>query len=250
MTAQVQRTSRPTKTGIAMTIQLFDLTDASRTIFFSPYCWRIRMALKHKGLPFESRPWHFTNTEQLAASGGKRVPVIIDGATTLGESGDIADYLDKTYPDTAPLIADAAARARARFLEAWCNATVFPTMRPLAVLSAFNIIAEQDKAYFRESRERMLKAKLENLSTDPVAEAAAFNAALRPASDAVEHAAFFAGTKPDYSDYVLFGTLMWPYMVCRTNPLDLTSPVGKWFERMLELHDGYARSCAKAADSN
>lgn len=233
-----------------MNIQLFDLTDASQKIFFSPYCWRTRMAIKHKGLEFESLPWHFTDTEQLAASGGKRVPMIIDGATSIGESGDIANYLDKAYPDAPALMADDAARARARFLETWCNVSVFHTMRPIAVLSAFNIIAEQDKAYFRESRERMLKTKLEDLSIDAVAEAAALNAALRPASDALEHAEFFAGAAPDYSDYVLFGTLMWPFMVCHNNPLDLTSPVGKWFERMLDLHDGYARNCPKTADNS
>jgi glutathione S-transferase len=233
-----------------MTIQLFDLTDASQRIFFSPYCWRTRMALKHKGLAFESLPWHFTETGRLSASGGNRVPVIIDGATTMGESGDIATYLDKTYPDSPALMADDAARARARFLETWCNVSVFPSLRPIAVMSVFKIIAEKDKTYFRESRERMLKDKLEDLSTDPIAEAAALNAALRPASDALEQSAFFAGATPDYSDYVLFGTLMWPYMVCQDNPVDLTSPVGKWFERMLDLHDGYARGCPKAADNS
>ena len=229
-----------------MTIQLFDLTDASQRIFFSPYCWRTRMALKHKGLPFESLPWHFTETDRLAASGGKRVPVIVDGATTMSESWDIAAYLDKTYPNKPALLADATARARAKLIDSWCNATVFPPLRPIAVMSVFKIIAEKDIAYFRESRERMLKTKLEDLSVDPTAEAAALNKALGPANDAFAEAPFLAGDTPDYSDYILFGTLMWPYIACRDNPIEMESNAGKWFGRMLDLHDGYARSAPKS----
>ena len=232
-----------------MTIQLFDLTDATHEIFFSPYCWRIRMALKHKGLDFKSTPWHFTDTDKLPEGAGNRVPIIIDGATTMGESGEIAAYLDRTYADKPALLADAAAQARAKFIESWCNASVFATLRPIAVEAVYKVIAEKDKAYFRESRERMLKAKLEDLSTDPQAEAAALNKALRPANDALAVSEFLAGDAPDYSDYILFGTLMWPYMVSPTNPIDMTSPVGQWFNRMLDLHDGYARSAPKAADN-
>jgi len=231
-----------------MTIQLFDLTDATQQVFFSPYCWRTRMALKHKGLEFESLPWHFTDTDKLPAVGGTRVPIIVDGATTMGESGDIAAYLDKAYPDKPALFADDAARARARFIEAWCVTGLFPTLRPIAVPAVFEIIAEQDKTYFRESREKMLRAKLEELSTDPVGEAAVMNKALAPANAALGEAAFLAGAKPDYADYILFGTLMWPYTVCRENPLEMSSPTGQWFNRMLDLFDGHARNAGRAAD--
>ena len=112
---------------------------------------------------------------------------------------------------------------------------------PIAVNAVFKIIAEKDKAYFRESRERMLKTRLEELSTDPDAEAAALNKVLGPANEALSAAAFLAGDAPDYGDYVLFGTLMWPYTVADANPIDMNSPVGQWFDRMLDHHDGYAR---------
>jgi len=230
-----------------MTIQLFDLTDATQSIFFSPYCWRTRMALRHKGLTFESLPWHFTDADKLPAAVGVRVPVIIDGNTTMGESGDIAIYLDKTYPDKPALFADTAARARAKFVESWCVASIFPTMRPIAVPAVFELLAEQDKTYFRQSREKALGAKLEEISKDPTSEAAALNRALAPANAALSEAPFLAGDGPDYGDYVLFGTLMWPYTVCRDNPIDMASPTGQWFDRMLDLNDGYARNARRAA---
>ena len=37
-----------------MTIQMFDLAAAEPDRRFSPYCWRTRLALAHKGLPVET----------------------------------------------------------------------------------------------------------------------------------------------------------------------------------------------------
>ncbi len=229
-----------------MTIKLYDLTCAHRRIFFSPFCWRTRMALLHKGLAFESVPWHFTDTEALAPSGGNRVPVIVDGDRWVHDSWTIARYLDETYPDSPSLMANSAARALAKFIDSWCGATVFAALRPIAVPHVYGLVAEKDKAYFKESRERLL-GLLDQLSKDPAAERAALNKALAPANDALGEAPFLAGNAPDYSDYVLFGTLMWPAAVCPGNPIDSESPTGAWFERMLDLYDAHARKAPKAA---
>ncbi len=223
-------------------IQLFDLADASQKIFFSPFCWRTRMALKHKGQAFESLPWHFTESDRLAPDGAKKVPEIIDQDRRIGESSDIALYLDEKYPDRPALMADSAARARTAFLESWCASAVFPALRPIAVPHVFKLIPEKDHAYFRESREKALGMPLEELSKDTAAEKMALNNALAPANAALAHAPYFAGDAPDYSDYILFGTLMWPYAVCPENPVDMASPVGQWFDRLLDHHGGFARN--------
>ena len=43
-------------------IKMYDLAGADEKRRFSPYCWRIRMALAHKGLDVECMPWRFTET--------------------------------------------------------------------------------------------------------------------------------------------------------------------------------------------
>ncbi|MGI9424831.1 MAG: glutathione S-transferase N-terminal domain-containing protein [Hyphomicrobiaceae bacterium] len=225
-----------------MTIKLYDLTDASREVFFSPYCWRIRMALTHKGLGFKSIPWHFTDTELIAPSGQGRVPVVVDDDKWVHESFDIALYLDQQYPDRPPLMKDQAAVATAQFVEAWCATSVFGPLRPIAIPHVFGAIAEMDKAYFRESRETALKRRIEDLSSDPLAEQAALTASLRPAEALFAKSDYFGGTEPSYADYVLFGTLMWPYQVCPASPVEAGSATAAWFERMLDLFDGFARS--------
>ncbi len=42
----------------------------------SPFCWRIRMALAHKGLDVEYEPCGFTEKDKFAFSGSKTVPVL------------------------------------------------------------------------------------------------------------------------------------------------------------------------------
>ena len=51
---------------LPMSLKLFELvgTDASRP--FSPFCWRTRMALAHKGLSAETIPWCFTDKPAIA----------------------------------------------------------------------------------------------------------------------------------------------------------------------------------------
>jgi glutathione S-transferase len=231
-----------------VTLQLFDLTCANQRIFFSPYCWRTRMALAHKGLQFESLPWHFVEKDRIAPSGGGRVPVLVENGRQIADSWTIARHLDETYPDTPPLMADAAARSRARFIETWCALSLFARLIPLAVPAVFEIIAEKDKAYFRESREARFGCRIEEISTDFEAERDALHKALKPAADALGEAPYLAGDAPDYADYVLFGTLMWPYAISKGDVIDMADPVGMWFARLLDAHDGFARKAARAAD--
>ena len=73
-----------------MSIIMHDLAGADPDVRFSPYCWRTRFALAHKGLPVETVPWRFTEREAIAFSGQGKVPVIRDerdgGASTVGRS--------------------------------------------------------------------------------------------------------------------------------------------------------------------
>lgn len=46
---------------------MFDLAGAESDRRFSPYCWRIRLALAHKGLELETISWRFTEKAALAS---------------------------------------------------------------------------------------------------------------------------------------------------------------------------------------
>ena len=80
-------------------IEMYDLAAANPAVRFSPYCWRTRMALAHKGLDVATVPWRFTDTDALAFSGQGRVPVIRDNDKVVFDSWAIARHLEQTYPD-------------------------------------------------------------------------------------------------------------------------------------------------------
>ena len=46
-----------------MTLKLFELVGTDEARPFSPFCWRTRMALAHKGLSAQTIPWCFTEKE-------------------------------------------------------------------------------------------------------------------------------------------------------------------------------------------
>src|ERR1700684_3117302 len=103
-----------------MSIVLYDLAGADPDLRFSPYCWRIRFALAHKGLPVETVPWRFTERDALSFSGQGKVPVIQDGGKVVSASWAIAEYLEETYP-SQPLFGGPAGKAHARFVNAWAD---------------------------------------------------------------------------------------------------------------------------------
>src|ERR1700721_2095901 len=119
-----------------MVLKLFELggTDGQRP--FSPFCWRTRMALAHKGLSAESIPWCFTEKHAIAPHNSEKVPVLIDGETSVADSWAIANYLEDRYPDRPSLIV----------------ADIHALLKPV------------DAAYFRQSREARLGKTFEELT--------------------------------------------------------------------------------------
>ena len=98
-----------------MTIKLYELAGAEDNRRFSPYCWRIRFALEHKQLEFETVACRFTDKHVIAFSGQDKVPVLVDGDEIVSDSWAIACYLEQTYPDRPSLFGGPAGQALSRF---------------------------------------------------------------------------------------------------------------------------------------
>jgi glutathione S-transferase len=143
-----------------MTLRLYDLAGAEPDRRFSPYCWRTRMALAHKQLAYETIPWRFTEKGAIASSGQKLVPVMVDGDRWIADSWIIANHLEDTYPDNPSLFGDSGARALTRHYSNIADGVV-GAIFPFIALDILDHIAEPDRAYFRESREKRLGMPLE-----------------------------------------------------------------------------------------
>lgn len=229
-----------------MAIKLYELTgrDDRR---FSPYCWRTLMALHHKGLSPQRIPCRFTDKERIAFSGQGKVPVIDDEGTVIYDSWAIARYLEATYAERPALFPGGETTiALSHFLNAWTDATINPVVLRIVIGDLFERLDPADRDYFRTSREERLGETLENLHAARDQHWEKLDAALRPLEATLADQAFFSGTAPAYSDYILFGTLQWGRMASPVELLRGMPRLVEWREAMLDLFDGLGRSAPTA----
>ena len=225
-----------------MTITLYDLAGDETDRRFSPFCWRTKMALAHKGLPVEAVPWRFTEKHRLPSPNQGRVPVICDGERVVHDSSAIADYLDETYPDQPSLFGGEAARSLARFIQNWSETILHIGLIRLVLVDIHRHLGPADQAYFRQDREKRFGTTLEDFVGDRTARLPAFRASLDPLRRTVERQEFISGKSAAYPDYIVFGAFQWARAISDFEVLAPEDPVAVWRGRMLDLFEGLARS--------
>jgi glutathione S-transferase len=223
-------------------IRLYELVlENGRSV--SPYVWRIRYALAHKGIPFESVPVGFTEIPKAFGGRFKTLPVIEHGVTMLAESWDIAEYLDRAFPDRPALFPSQAEHAMDRLTEAWLSADVLRKMFGVYVLDIYNAARPADRCYFRESREARLKgATLEAFTADRASRLPALRESLRPLRSQLSRVPFLGGSAPNYADYIALGAFHW---VASVSTLPLLArdddTLRAWLDRGFDLYGGIGR---------
>ncbi|MDM9629231.1 glutathione S-transferase family protein [Rhizobium sp. S152] len=219
-------------------------TDESRP--FSPHCWKVVLALRHKGLDFVEKPAPFTRIPVLENGFSKTVPILRDGNELIRDSFDIALYLEERYPDRPTLFGGEGGKALSRFVERFSQSIVHPAITGIAVADIHDILGEADQVYFRSSREKMLGRTLEDMRSGRDAAVAGFAAKLEPVRQTLAFQPFLGGDAPLFADYILFGALQWMRITAGTEVFTGDDPVGLWFDRCLDLFDGVGRSVTAA----
>ena len=192
-----------------MSLKLFELVGTDESRPFSPYCWRTRMALAHKGLEADSIPWRFTEKAAIAPHGSEKVPVLLDADKAIVDSWVIANYLEDAYPERPSLFGGEGGRALARMTNWWGDIAVVGGMFPLIVADIPSHLAANDAAYFRKSREARLGKPLEEASAGRDNNVAAFRKSLDVMRFTLKTQPFLGGASPNYADYIMFGGFQW-----------------------------------------
>lgn len=112
------------------------------SLFTSPYAMSVFVALREKGLAFETLTLDLDAGQNQATdfalrSLTQRVPTLVDGDFALSESSAITEYLDQTYPETSVYPADVQQRARARQVQAWLRSDLLPIRQERSTLVVF-----------------------------------------------------------------------------------------------------------------
>ena len=222
-----------------MALILYELAGADAERRFSPYSWRVRMALLHKGLSFKTEPVRFSEKDKIAFSGQGLVPVLVDGERIVTDSFAIAIYLEDTYRDAPSLFG--GARGLARFATNALAGLLMFSLVGFIVTDVFAVIAEQDRAYFRESREKRLGMSFEAFTASRDERLPAFRKSLEPIRRTVREQQFLCGTEPGWVDYAAFGSFQWARCTSPYQLLATDDPLYGWRERMLDLFGGEGR---------
>jgi maleylacetoacetate isomerase/maleylpyruvate isomerase len=144
--------------------------------FRSSASFRVRIALKLKGLDYDYLPVHLVRGggEQFAAqframNPAALVPVLDDAGTVLTQSLAIVEYLEETYPQPPLLPPDPVGRARVRALALSIACEIHPlnNLRVLNYLTqTLGISAEQKIAWYRHWVETGLETVEKLLADD------------------------------------------------------------------------------------
>ncbi len=230
------------------TILMYDLAGRSDDLRISPFCWRIRMALAHKRVEVRTLPWRMIEKDKIVNSGSMTVPVIVDGSTIVSDSWDIAEYLDRVYPQR-PLFESPQARAYCLWIHHWAERVLHRLIVPIILKNVLDVLHPKDMDYFRRTREAAFRKPLEEVFDRSPAAFERLKAALGPVRGALREQPFLAGHEPGFGDYIVFGAFQWA-RCCSNVPLlnDADDPMASWFARLLDLYGGVARSAATPTD--
>ncbi len=228
-----------------MAIKLFDLALADIEVRLSPYCWLVKFALLHKGLEFETVPLRFTEKENYPDPEHGALPILQDEEKIVCDSAHIIAHLEDKYSEKK-LVATPGEQAAVDFYIAWLGAAVYPGLAALLIPRIPPFLHDDDKEYFRKSREERLGKTLEEFAATPGSKQSV-EAALQILAQPLARHNFLGGETPNLADYLVFSPLMWQRSITQEKLYETPQAVDAWRERMLDLFDGYARKAKSAA---
>ena len=209
---------------------------------YSAFSWRARMALKHKGLEFDTRAVRIADKEAIGFSGQAKVPILRDGETVVFDSWKIAEYLERQYPGAPSLFGGATGLGLCLFVNAFADRHLMASLAPACALSVTQIVDAVDAAHLRAGFEKSFGKTLEELHATREGALKSFRRALDPVRATLRAQPYLGGAAPAYADYIVMSPLQWARIILAEPVLEEGDAVGTWFERMLGLFDGYARA--------
>jgi glutathione S-transferase len=204
----------------------------------SPFSWRIRYALAHKGVDYEVRPVRFADVETVRAVSGQHfTPVLADGNRVVHETWDIACYLEERFPDRPSLFGGDTGCGMARFINAWSESQLGPPLRRVIYADFPAVLDIADREYFRTSRERQLGMSLEAACAHPAEKLAAFQQACTPLERTLSAQSFVCGAVPAYADYIVFSIFQMARLGSRKEVVEKGSAIAEWRDHVVSLFD-------------
>ncbi len=204
----------------------------------SPFSWRIRYAIAHKGIPVEFRTVRFADVETIRAlSGQDKVPIVVDDGQVIYDSWNIAVHLETRFPDRPSLFGGDVGRGLTRALSFWSENALGPAIRRLISSDFIYCLAPEDRPYFRRSREVQFGCTLEAYCADRERWLGEFEATIAPLEQTLTEQAYLAGAEPAYADYLLFSVFQYARLGSPHEILRPGTALRRWRDALISRFD-------------
>ncbi|KAI0687855.1 hypothetical protein BC835DRAFT_1285958 [Cytidiella melzeri] len=212
-------------------IIFYDIPSKSTTSkAWSPNTWKVRFALNIKGLAYKTEWVEYPDIKPLYqklglpptriksnGSGYHCLPVIHDPSTntTMFESFDIIEYLDKTYPDTPALMPKEILPLCAAFKFAF-GSLVIKKLWNVVVYPVWCVLNQPSLEYYRRTCEEGEGKKLEEICGEKAwgEVEKAFGNVVGWLDKGGEGTELFMGENITFPDLQVMGCLMWVKASC------------------------------------
>jgi len=222
-------------------ITLYDLQLASGCTI-SPFVWRTKYALAHKGFDIDIVPGGFTGIMERTGGRTERLPAIVDDGELVLDSWLIAEYLDEKYPDPPMLFEGPSMKAMLKFLDSWLWRTAVGPWFGCYIQDYRDLSLPQDHAYVTETRERMLGGRrLEDVQAGREERLPLVPPTLEPFRALLRESKWLGGDQPNFADFSALAVFLWTASVATTPPLTEDDPLRDWLDRGFDLYGGLGR---------
>jgi glutathione S-transferase len=204
----------------------------------SPFSWRIRYALAHKGVEPQFRCVRFADVETIRTLSGQHfVPIVTDGDRVIHDSWNIACYLEEQFPDHPSLFVGGE-RPATRLVNHWADQTLGTAVRRLIAADFVLCLDVDDRAYYRSSREAAFGCTLEEYCADRPRWLAEFAAVTAPLEKTLAEQPYIAGAAPSYADYVVFSVFQYARLGYPDELLGENTALRCWRDGLVHAFDG------------
>ncbi|KAM0754811.1 glutathione S-transferase [Meredithblackwellia eburnea MCA 4105] len=260
-----------------MSVILYDLVTAPGGALFSPNTYKARLCLLQKGVQFTTRQvtFHDLRTHLKERLGGQKVlvPLIeLEDGTIISESANIAEWLEKTYPDRSSVFLPGEAGPVNQSSASYQTAKNYALMMDLGLgssgseWSSFWELAapglqrlmisdgpESDGSYMKSDEKLGEKdgwSRILSLDQDALKRRA--HNALIPVENVLKGTVFLTGRAPGYVDYVVYGRYIMMSVGCPevAQEVWMGRPlVASWIERLESLYSEGLKECLSTIPS-
>lgn len=199
---------------------------------FSPFVWRIKYAIAHKGFDIEAVPVRPIEVGCIAGGEHGELPVIEDNGKVVAESWAIAEHIERSYMDRPLLFRTCGEHVWARFFDRWMLRDVVP-----------HLLSREHRELLRGSRElRFLdERQLENLFASHDTGTATLREALEPLSTLLQETPWLGGIRPNYVDFCGLSVFLWAAAAGSLPTLEHDNALLDWLNRGFDLYGGIGR---------